>query len=191
VKRDGRNRNGLARRMIFPAAVLILYAILFVFMPEGAFTALKSSGKIALHIVWPLSLAFVMMVILNVWVRPVHIARFLGSRAGLKGVAFSTVAGIISMGPIYVWYPLLKELREKGARIFHLTNFLNNRTVKPFLLPIMIFYFGWMYALILTCLTIWSSLLVGYSVEALTTEKTGHLESQKQHRSSRNIPDIP
>jgi hypothetical protein len=50
------------------------------------------------------------------------------------------------MGPIYAWYPLLKELREKGAANSLIAIFLGNRAVKPFLLPIMISYFGWVYA---------------------------------------------
>jgi len=52
---------------------------------------------------------------------------------------------VISMGPIYAWYPLLKELRGKGATNSFIAVFLGNRAVKPFLLPIMISYFGGMY----------------------------------------------
>ena len=176
MKRDGRNRSGIVRRMIFPIAVLVLYAVVLFLRPEGAFAALSRSGKIALHILGPLALAFAVMVLLNLWVKPTHIVRFLGRGSGPQSVLFSTMAGIISMGPIYVWYPLLKELREKGARSFHLANFLNNRTVKPFLLPVMVFYFGWAYTLILTSLTMISSLCVGYSVDALTREEIGHPE---------------
>ena len=170
MKQDGRSWSRIVRRMIFPIAVLILYAVVLFFRPDGALAALSRSGKIALRIVGPLTLAFLIMVVLNLWVKPAHVVRFLGRGSGLRSVLFSTMAGIISMGPIYVWYPLLKELREKGARSFHLANFLNNRTVKPFLLPVMVFYFGWAYTLILTCLTMISSLCVGYSVDALIRE---------------------
>jgi len=39
----------------------------------------------------------------------------------------------------------LKELRKKGAADSLIAVFLGNRAVKPFLLPIMISYFGWVY----------------------------------------------
>ena len=66
----------------------------------------------------------------------------------------SALAGIISTGPIYVWYPMLKDLREKGAKHFLIAVFLVNRAVKPFLLPVIISFFGWIYALVLTVLTV-------------------------------------
>jgi len=75
------------------------------------------------------------------------------------------------MGPIYAWYPMLKVLREKGAKNSLIAIFLGNRAVKPFLLPMMISYFGWIYVLILTVFTIFGSLVVGYFVDALVKEK--------------------
>jgi uncharacterized membrane protein YraQ (UPF0718 family) len=76
-------------------------------------------------------------------------------------------AGIISTGPIYAWYPMLKELNEKGAGSSSIAVFLNSRAVKPFLLPIMIAYFGCLYVAILTVFTITGALVAGYIVGAL------------------------
>jgi uncharacterized membrane protein YraQ (UPF0718 family) len=62
---------------------------------------------------------------------------------------------------------LLKDLREKGAANSFLAIFLGNRAVKPFLLPIMISYFGWIYVLVLTLFTVLGSIIVGYLVGVL------------------------
>ncbi len=81
------------------------------------------------------------------------------------------------MGPIYAWYPMLKTLREKGVDNSLIAVFLGNRAVKPFLLPIMISYFGWTYVLILVVFTIFGSIGVGYCVDVLVKEKTAnHLQ---------------
>ncbi|GAH75359.1 unnamed protein product, partial [marine sediment metagenome] len=90
----------------------------------------------------------------------------------IKGILLSVAAGIISMGPIYVWYPLLKELREKGAGNMPIAVFLYNRAVKPFLLPVMIAYFGWVYVSILTVLTVLASVVNGYLVAMFAKRKT-------------------
>ena len=74
------------------------------------------------------------------------------------------------MGPIYAWYPLLKDLRKKGAANTFFAIFLGNRAVKPFLLPIMISYFGWIYVVILTFLTITGSVAAGFFVSILLKE---------------------
>jgi len=156
------------RSVLFLAAVIAVYLILFVTVPGKASDALGSSMDVAFRILLPLGVAFVAMVVLNLFVKPSQVVRFLGRGAGAKGVILSTVAGIISMGPIYAWYPLLKELREKGAGNSHLAIFLGNRAVKPFLLPVMVAYFGWAFVVILTVLTVVESIIVGWCVGALT-----------------------
>ena len=157
---------------LFPASVLVIYGILFAVMPDKASMALKSSGHVFLNIIVPLCLVFILMLVLNLFLKPAHTVKFLGKGVGIKGIILTATAGIISIGPIYAWYPLLKELQEKGVGDPLIAIFLGNRPVKPFLLPIMIAYFGWTYVLILTVFTILGSLGVGYSVGALVKEKT-------------------
>jgi len=159
-------KSGL-RNLIFPGCVLVMYGIIFVISPARATVALKSSMGILLNLLFPLSLVFTLMVLMNLFLKPAHIIRFLGKESGGKGIILSAAAGIISMGPIYAWYPLLRELRQKGATNSLIAVFLGNRAVKPFLLPIMISYFGWMYVALLTLFTIASSLAVGYLVNIL------------------------
>jgi len=65
---------------------------------------------------------------------------------------------------IYAWYPLLKDLKEKGAGESSIAIFLYNRAVKPFLLPVMVTYFGWLYVVTLITLTVLASVVVGFSV---------------------------
>ena len=156
--------------LVFPASVLFIYGILFIIMPDKASTAINSSGKVFLNIIMPLCLVFILMLVLNLFLKPAYITKFLGKKAGIKGILLSATAGIISAGPIYAWYPMLRALREKGADNSFISIFLYNRAVKPFLLPIMISYFGWIYVLILTVFTILGSLVVGYCVDVLVKE---------------------
>jgi len=158
--------------LIFPLIVLVTYGVLFLIMPEQALVALKNSGKVCLNILLPLALVFVVMLALNLFVKPVQIVHLLSSGANIKGILLSVAAGIISVGPIYVWYPLLKELREKGAGNMPIAVFLYNRAVKPFLLPVMVAYFGWVYVAILTVLTVLASIVNGYLVAMFAKRKT-------------------
>ena len=167
-------KKRIVRLLVFPASVLLIYGILFVMMPDRALLAIRSSGKLFLIILMPLSLVFILMVILNLFLKPAHITQFLGKGTGIKGIILSAAAGIISMGPIYAWYPMLKALREKGVDNSLIAVFLGNRAVKPFLLPIMISYFGWTYVLILVVFTIFGSIGVGYCVEVLVKDKSAN-----------------
>ena len=146
---------------IFPVCVLVFYGILCAIDPHKALMALKTSGNVLLYVALPLAFVFTVMLVLNLFVNPAQIVRLFGKGANIKGIALSLVAGIISMGPIYAWYPLLKNLREKGAGTGPIAIFLYSRAVKPFLLPVMIAYFGWVYVVILTLLIVSASIAIG------------------------------
>lgn len=163
--------RAIERAFLFPAVILAVYGILFAVMPDKASLALRCSGSILLNMLIPLCIVFVFMVLLNLFLKPAQIARFLGRDAGIKGILLSAAAGIISTGPIYAWYPLLKDLREKGAGNRPIAIFLCNRAVKPFLLPVMIAYFGWKYVMILTIFMITASYVVGYTIGRIMKEE--------------------
>ena len=157
--------------LLFPCSVLAIYGILYIINPVKVSIALKSTGSIFSHMIVPISLVFALMLALNLFLKPAQIVRFLGEGAGIKGVILSAAAGIISSGPVYAWYPLLKDLREKGAGSSFMAIFLGNRAIKLPLLPIMISYFGWVYVIILTTLTILASVFAGYAVGVLVEER--------------------
>ena len=155
-------------RFIFPALVFLLYGILWLTMPDQAFMAARASGHMLTHLLWPLVLVFLFMIGLNIFLKPLQLAKILAKNTPFKQKLFFAAAGIISSGPIYAWYPLLKDFREKGAAPSLMAVFLVNRAVKLFLLPLMISIFGWQFVAALTVLTVAGSFLVGEVVGALT-----------------------
>jgi len=168
AKMEG-ERKGLWRTLVFPLSVIVLYVVLFAMMPSRTISALQASGQILIQIALPLCVAFIIMFALNLFIKPANVSRFLGKGAGVKGVIISGLAGIIATGPIYAWYALLKELRDKGASEFHIANFLCNRAVKPFLLPVMIAYFGWAFTLVLNILLVVGAIVTALVVNMLST----------------------
>jgi uncharacterized membrane protein YraQ (UPF0718 family) len=155
------------RPWFFPVGVAIAYLILFVISQGRTLIALQASGRVFLQASPPLLLAFGLMFLLNLFISPAHVSNYLGHGTGVKGILLSSIAGIISMGPIFAWYPLLKILKEKGASDFHLANFLANRAVKPVLLPLMITYFGWRFSIVFTVICIVCALLTAATVHGL------------------------
>ena len=176
-RRADDGRKTICRRLVFPLSVVVLYIVLFAMTPTRAIRALEATGKIVTQVAAPLCIAFIIMFVLNLFVKPAHISRFLGKGAGAKGVCISALAGVVSTGPIYAWYPLLRDLREKGASQFHVANFLSHRAVKPFLLPVMVYYFGWVFALVFNVLIVIGALLTALVVSGLTQDRGSRAES--------------
>jgi len=73
----------------------------------------------------------------------------MGEEAGIKGWVISIITGIISMGPVYMWYPLMKDLQNKGIKNRFLVAFLYNRGIKLQWIPLLIQFFGWVFSLTL------------------------------------------
>lgn len=91
----------------------------------------------------------------------------MGEDAGVKAWAIVVIAGIISMGSIYAWYPLLQDLKERGVKDRFLVTFLYNRGIKLQWLPILLLYFGWVYSLTLLIVMAVISVFQGIIVERL------------------------
>ena len=167
LKEKGSDKWAFGGSYIFALAVGLLYGIFFWIEPGKTFLALCTSAKIFGYILLPLSVVFALMILVNLFFRSSQITRLLGENAGFRGVMLSAAAGFISMGPIYAWFPLLKEIKEKGAGNTAIAVFLGNRAVKPFLLPVMISYFGWIYVLLLTFFMFIASVVIGYALDAI------------------------
>ncbi|MFW6103422.1 MAG: permease, partial [Chloroflexota bacterium] len=86
---------------------------------------------------------------------------------GLRGASLALFAGIASMGPAYAWYPLLGEVRQKGAGAGQVAVFLYGRAIKPFLLPVMAAYFGIVFTVVLNLLVAVGALFTGWIVGRL------------------------
>ena len=114
-----------------------------------------------------LGIVFALTFLSNLLLNPKIVSRYLGRGAKSSGWPVAIIAGILSMGPIYLWYPLLGELKAKGMRDALIAVFLYNRAVKIPLLPVMIYYFGLRVVLILSVLMILFSIANGLLVERL------------------------
>jgi uncharacterized membrane protein YraQ (UPF0718 family) len=181
--------KALFLRVLFPVSVLGVYGIILYAMPDMAFLAVESCGKAFYSMLFPLCGVFVLLVLVNLFLKPNQINRFLGKGAGIKGYLFAAIAGIISMGPVFAWYPLLEKLKEKGATHSLIAVFLGNRAVKPFLLPVMIAYFGWAYTIVFTILTILSGFVLGYFLNLFlenlwVTGPAQSVEPKKTHKGT-------
>lgn len=149
---------------------LILYAITFFSDPSVALSAVNKS-LVSLKMVAPILLVvFLLMALLNSFIKPKKIAKYLGQESGLKGEIIALTAGVVSHGPTYVWYPILQELRNHGARDGLIVAFLYARAIKLPWLPMMISYFGIAFTLILTVYILLAALLQAVIVDKLAVK---------------------
>ena len=139
--------------------IICIYACIGIFNPEIATKGFLEFINLFIKILPYLLISFILIFIVNYLFDDKKIKLYLESTTNIKKYTLAIILGIISTGPIYVWYPFLSELRRKGVNNGLISVFIYNRAIKLQLLPLMIFYFSIKFALIITCLIIIFSLL--------------------------------
>jgi len=155
----------------FLGIVVILYIFIGIGKPDIFAPCFDFFIEIIKSIWWVFILVFILLSFVNYFIVPKHVAKYLGHKSGIKGWSAAIIGGIISTGPIYMWYPLLNELQKQGMRPGLISAFLYNRAVKPALLPLLIFYFGLSYTIVLTIVMICISVVQGFVTEKLVEVK--------------------
>lgn len=152
---------------IFLFFMVIVY-VLIAFLDQKLFAkCLQVFVNAGWKILPILVLVFALIFIVNLLLTPKKTLKYLGKQSGIKGWLIAVASGILSTGPIYLWYPLLADLKESGMRSAYIAAFLYARAVKIPLLPLMIFYFGWGFTVLLNIYLIIFSFIEGFIVEKL------------------------
>jgi len=135
--RNNRNKSNVNNRygLCFLGLVAVLYCVLCLFNPQKTYNSLKLSWGITISIIPILFIVVLFMGLLNYFLKFKTLGKHLGKESGTKGWLLAIFAGILSLGPVYVWYPLLKNLRDKGMKAGLVAAFLYNRAIKIPLLP--------------------------------------------------------
>jgi uncharacterized membrane protein YraQ (UPF0718 family) len=162
-------------RAVFFVGVVVAYGIVLVTVPDQAKEAIWKSLSLLLGVLPALIGVFVLMTLSELILDTKRLTRVVGSGSGTRGWILAISGGVLSSGPIYLWYPLLADLRERGMREGYVAAFLLARAVKLPLLPVMAFSFGWVFVIAFSLLLFVASLLGGMVSERLLSGvENGH-----------------
>lgn len=151
----------------FLLIMFLFYVFLFFLNNTLFYSSLNFFYKIIKQIFWIFFLVFFLMILTNYFFTKERILKYFSKGSGRKSWFLAIFLGILSAGPIYMWYPLLSEFKDKGMRMGLISCFLYNRAIKIPLLPLMVFYFSLEYALILLIVMIFASIVQGIVVEKI------------------------
>jgi len=157
---------------LFLLLVIAAYGVVAVIDAETAVQALSFFGKVIRQVLPVLALVFLMLLAADLVFKPKWIKRNLGRDAGIKAWLIAAIGGVLATGPVYAWYTLLRELREKGMSASLAAVFLYSRAIKLPLLPLMIHYFGSAYALVLCLYLLGFSIVSGVLMRKLDERET-------------------
>jgi len=154
----------------FLIIIFLIYLLLFIFRQDLFSSSLNLFYDILLKIIPIFIIVFVLMTLSNYFITPKFVIKHLKEK-GIKKWFFVIIGGVLSSGPIYMWYPLLADLKNKGLNYGLIACFLYNRAIKIPLIPLAIIYFSWQYILILTIVMVIISIIQGILINKLMEVK--------------------
>lgn len=162
----------------FLLLVILMLCTVYFFDPIAAKLTLLNSYKILKKLLPSLFLIFAFMFIFNILVTDKIIKKHLQKENGLKKYFIVALAGILSTGPIYMWFAFLSTMKDKGVNEGLLSIFLYNRAIKLPLLPLMIDYFSFKTTIVISILVFIFSFINAIFI---------NLFFKKQHENSNRI----
>lgn len=156
--------SGTKKFLIFVALVFLLFLLL---EPMILLAAIINTFVLLFKVFPVLVLAFIINYIVNKFVKEETLKKHLGRDSGIKGYFYAIAAGILIGGPPYLLFPMLGDFKKSGVKDSLLATFLFNRNVKIPFIPVVIFYFGVTYTIVISVLLILFSVLNGVLVGRL------------------------
>ncbi len=160
-------KKNISGRFVFLLLAVLMYLPATLYDAERALAAWHYSRTLAIQIAPVLLLVFAIMLLGNLLLSSKWVKKHLGRDAGPKAWLFSVIGGVLSPGPIYPWLTVLKEMKDHGMRPALIAVFLYSRGVKLPMLPLLIHYFGSLYALLLCLYVLVFAILSGVVIEKL------------------------
>lgn len=160
----------------FLSLVAISYVSLVVTHDEQAWQSLQRAGQILAQILPIIALVVVINALINWWLPPKKMVHLFKKHGARRGWGIAMIAGIMSHGPMYLWYPMLSDLRRGGVPEGVLVTYFYARAVKVPLLPLMVDYFGLLFTVTLEVYILIAAWLQGVVMQFLN-RRYGVVES--------------
>ncbi len=103
-------------RVVYLLLTTLILFFIRLFQPAKAVIVIEVALTTFKNVIGIIISVMILVGLASVWLKPQGIIKFLGKESGFKGLLFASVIGILLTGPLYAVFPLLKTLREKGAR---------------------------------------------------------------------------
>ncbi|MGB9666343.1 MAG: permease [Candidatus Cryosericum sp.] len=158
-------RKMLKEAVIYILIGLAIWGLVAVFSVAKSVQVAKVAWKAFAGAAWIIISVFFFIGLIQAWVTPEQLSRYLGKSAGWKRFAFASTIPILLGGSLFTMLPLTKSLKDKGASDSAILAFLTAWSGKAPLIPLEAQFLGWRFTLIRTALIIPTAIIMGLAGE--------------------------
>jgi uncharacterized membrane protein YraQ (UPF0718 family) len=113
----------IKRYIIFIILIIINIIMLFIF-PDTGRKSFSITGKNFLEMLEVIPPIFILLGLLDVWVKRETMIKYLGENSGIVGILISFFLGAVAAGPLYAAFPVAGILLKKGSKITNVLIFI-------------------------------------------------------------------
>ena len=159
---------------------LIIVSFIFIgvyfFSPEKGSEAFLEFLILLKKLLPSLGLVFLFMFLFNFFVSDKILEEYFKQKPNIKQYIVIAILGVLSTGPIYLWYAHLSRLQKRGMSNSLISIFLYNRAVKLPLIPLMISYFSLKITIIVSILIIVFSFINALLINLFYNENSNRID---------------
>ncbi|MCK5148124.1 permease [bacterium] len=113
------------KNIIWLTFAILIFLITLKIVPDKSSAVMAASWSYFKEMMILLPAIMVLMGLFMVWISKDLVLKYLGKDSGIKGMLISFVLGSLPTGPLYVAFPLVAGLKQKGASITNIVIFLS------------------------------------------------------------------
>jgi uncharacterized membrane protein YraQ (UPF0718 family) len=169
--RSSRLRETL-RRYGFFLVLLLINLLLLLFFPVIGRESFRITGESLLDVLLVLPPIFIILGLADVWIDRETMMRFLGEKAGLRGILIAFLMGAMAAGPLYAAFPVTRVMIKKGAKLSNVFIFIGAWSCTK--IPQLLFEtanLGLQYMLVRFAGNVVGILLIAFVLDRLTSAK--------------------
>lgn len=106
----------LKRYKVFVALLIINIAIIFIY-PDIGNKSVQISLKNTIEMLSVIPPIFILLGLLDVWVKRETMIKYMGENSGLIGILIAFFLGSAAAGPLYAAFPVAGVLLKKGSKL--------------------------------------------------------------------------
>ncbi len=155
------------KRYKFFIVISIINIIILAVNPVIGLKSIEITWKNALEMLYIIPPIFILLGLLDVWVKRETMVKYMGENSGLFGVLIAFVLGSAAAGPLYAAFPVAVLLLKKGSKLSNVLLMIGAWSTTK--IPLLLFEASSMGVKFMVTRFILD--LIGIAVIAFTTEK--------------------
>ena len=118
-------KGNISKEYIILVVIVIATVGIFLVYPQKSALFEKNFFNYLVQMLEIFPAVMILSGLLKIFVSKDIVGKYLGKTSGFRGLIIAVLLGTLPEGPLYIAFPLVKELREKGAKVSNLIIFMS------------------------------------------------------------------